>query len=75
MDVNFRLPSADMAYSSEIQRTTTNEAMTRKIQISYKADCRESGESGSDSHVSARFLGPHCAVMPVTEKPWGCRLR
>jgi hypothetical protein len=69
MDVNFRLPSADMAYSSEIQRTATNAAMTRKTQINYKKDCRESGESGSDSQVRAAFLGPHCGVTLVTEKP------
>jgi len=30
MDPNFRLPSADMVYSSEIQRTA-NAAMTQKI--------------------------------------------
>jgi hypothetical protein len=30
MDVNFKLPSADMCVSSEIQRTATNAAMTRK---------------------------------------------
>jgi hypothetical protein len=49
------LPSADMGYSSEIQRTATKAAMTRKIQTSYKTDCRESGESGSDLHVRLRF--------------------
>lgn len=30
MDPNLRLPSADMVYSSEIQRTARNAAMTRK---------------------------------------------
>ena len=30
IDPNFRLPSADMVYSSEIQRTATNAAMTRE---------------------------------------------
>ena len=75
MDVNFRLPSADMVYSSEIQHTATNAAMTRKTQINYKQDCMESGESGTDWHVRLRFLDHICGVMPVTVKPWSRRLR
>lgn len=61
MDVNFRLPSADMVYSSEIQCTATNATMTRKFQITYRAHCRESGESGSNSRFALRFLD-HIAV-------------
>ena len=75
MDLNFRLPSADMVYSSEIQRTATNAAMTRKFQITYRVDCRESGKSGRDYRVALRFLGAHCSVTPVTESRGTCHLR
>jgi len=61
MDPNFRLPSADMVYSSEIQRTATNAAMTRNLQANYRADCRESGKSGRDYRVAQRF-SDHIAV-------------
>jgi len=61
MDPNFRLPSADMIYSSEIQRTATNAAMTPKFYFTYRADCRESGKSGRDYRVAQRF-SDHIAV-------------
>lgn len=61
MDANFKLPSADMVYSSEIQRTATKAAMTRKTQINYRANCVESGESGSDWRCSVTGLD-HIAV-------------
>lgn len=43
MDEIFRLPSADMVYSSEILRTAAKAAMTRKIHITYRTDCRGIG--------------------------------